>query len=67
MGWADVEGNGEWSVTVRCARIYQNIARLFAGAGIVEASRPQAEHAETAAKFRTVLDGLHISPDQLPR
>ncbi len=40
---------------------------LFAGAGIVEASRPQAEHAETAAKFRTVLDGLHISPDQLPR
>ncbi|GAA5560460.1 isochorismate synthase [Acinetobacter seifertii] len=67
MGWADAEGNGEWSVTVRCARIYQNIARLFAGAGIVEASRPQAEHAETAAKFRTVLDGLHISPDQLPR
>lgn len=67
MGWADAEGNGEWSVTVRCARIYQNIARLFAGAGIVEASRPQAEHAETAAKFRTVLDGFHISPDQLPR
>lgn len=67
MGWADAEGNGEWSVTVRCARIYQNIARLFAGAGIVEASRPQAEHAETAAKFRTVLDGFQISPDQLPR
>jgi len=67
MGWADEQGNGEWSVTVRCARIYQNIARLFAGAGIVEASRPQAEHAETAAKFRTVLDGLQISPEQLPR
>lgn len=67
MGWVDAEGNGEWSVTVRCARIYQNIARLFAGAGIVEASRPQAEHAETAAKFRTVLDGFQISPDQLPR
>ncbi len=66
MGWADEQGNGEWSVTVRCARIYQNIARLFAGAGIVEASRPQAEHAETAAKFRTVLDGFQISPNQLP-
>lgn len=67
MGWADEQGNGEWSVTVRCARIYKNIARLFAGAGIVEASRPQAEHAETAAKFRTVLDGFQISPEQLPR
>ena len=66
MGWADEQGNGEWSVTVRCARIYQNIARLFAGAGIVEASRPQAERAETAAKFRTVLDGFQISPNQLP-
>ncbi|TGU86777.1 isochorismate synthase [Acinetobacter pittii] len=66
MGWADEQGNGEWSVTVRCARIYQNIARLFAGAGIVEASHPQAEHAETAAKFRTVLDGFQISPNQLP-
>ena len=60
MGWADSEGNGEWSVTVRCARIYQNIARLFAGAGIVAASQPQAEHAETAAKFRTVLDGFSL-------
>lgn len=60
MGWADREGNGEWSVTVRCARIYQNIARLFAGAGIVAASEPHAEHAETAAKFRTVLDGFSL-------
>lgn len=62
MGWADAEGNGEWSVTVRCARIQENIARLFAGAGIVEASRPEAEHAETAAKFRTVLDGFALDP-----
>lgn len=65
MGWADAQGNGEWSVTVRCARIYQNMARLFAGAGIVAASDPHAEHAETAAKFRTVLDGLGISSAQV--
>lgn len=65
MGWADAEGNGEWSVTVRCARVQHNIARLFAGAGIVEASRPEAEHAETAAKFRTVLDGFGLSPADL--
>jgi isochorismate synthase len=61
MGWADGQGNGQWSVTVRCARIQNNIARLFAGAGIVEASDPRSEHAETAAKFRTVLDGLGFS------
>jgi isochorismate synthase len=65
MGWADVQGNGEWSVTVRCARIQHNIARLFAGAGIVAASDPRAEHAETAAKFRTVLDGFGFSSEQI--
>lgn len=65
MGWADAQGNGEWSVTVRCARIRHHIARLFAGAGIVAASDPGAEHAETAAKFRTVLDGFGFSPAQL--
>lgn len=65
MGWADQEGNGEWSVTVRCARIKHNIARLFAGAGIVAASDPNAEHAETAAKFRTVLDGFGLSSEQI--
>ncbi|MEG2127888.1 MAG: isochorismate synthase [Acinetobacter sp.] len=65
MGWADAQGNGEWSVTVRCARIQHNIARLFAGAGIVAASDPRAEHAETAAKFRTVLDGFGFSSEQI--
>ncbi|WP_333661846.1 isochorismate synthase [Acinetobacter sp.] len=65
MGWADEQGNGEWSVTVRCARIQHNIARLFAGAGIVAASDPHAEHAETAAKFRTVLDGFGFSSAQI--
>ncbi|MFC4908165.1 isochorismate synthase [Actinomadura gamaensis] len=34
--------------------------RLFAGAGIVAASRPDAEIAETAAKFRTLLDALGV-------
>lgn len=65
MGWADGKGNGAWSVTVRCARIYQNFARLFAGAGIVAQSDPQLEHAETAAKFRTVLDGLGLDSQRL--
>jgi isochorismate synthase len=35
VGWCDAEGNGEWVVTIRCARIHENRVRLFAGAGIV--------------------------------
>lgn len=67
MGWADGCGNGEWSVTVRCARIFEHTARLFAGAGIVAASDPAAECNETAAKFRTVLDGFGLSPEQISK
>lgn len=61
MGWADREGNGSWSVTVRCARLFQNMARLFAGAGIVEQSEPSSEYTETLAKFGTLLDGLNVN------
>ena len=38
VGWCDDEGNGEWVVTIRCARLQQRTLRLFAGAGIVPAS-----------------------------
>lgn len=30
--------------------------RLFAGAGVVAASEPEVETAETGAKFKTLLD-----------
>lgn len=65
MGWANAQGDGEWSVTVRCARIEASKVRLFAGAGIVSSSDPNAERLETAAKFRTILDGLGLSTDQV--
>ncbi|QIO06133.1 isochorismate synthase [Acinetobacter shaoyimingii] len=65
MGWANAQGDGEWSVTVRCARVQAATARLFAGAGIVSSSNPNAERLETAAKFRTVLDGFGLSADQI--
>ncbi len=35
VGWCDAEGNGEWVVTIRCAKLHGNQVRLFAGAGIV--------------------------------
>lgn len=56
VGWCDAEGNGEWVVTIRCARLYEQRVRLFAGAGIVPASSPAAEWRETGVKLSTMLN-----------
>lgn len=56
VGWCDEEGNGEWVVTIRCARIRDNQIRLFAGAGIVPASSPESEWHETGTKLSTMLN-----------
>lgn len=58
VGWADASGDGAWFVTLRCAEIEGDQARLYAGAGVVAGSTPEEEEAETAAKFRTILDAL---------
>lgn len=65
MGWSDAHGNGAWAVNVRCGRIFENTARLYAGAGIVEASQPNNELHETIAKFNTMLNALRLDADQL--
>lgn len=61
VGWCDAEGNGEWVVTIRCGTFKRNRVRLFAGAGIVEASQPAAEWTEVQTKLGTMLRacGLH--------
>ena len=56
VGWCDDQGNGEWVVTIRCARIHDRNVRLFAGAGIVPASSPAAEWRETGVKLSTMLN-----------
>jgi isochorismate synthase len=61
VGWQDADGDGEWVVTIRCAEAEGNTLRLFAGAGVVAASTPEAETAETAAKFRTFLHAVGAS------
>ncbi|GAA2998966.1 isochorismate synthase [Actinokineospora diospyrosa] len=58
VGWTDSHGDGEWVVTIRCAEVCDAAVRLFAGAGIVAGSDPDAELAETGAKFRTLLRAL---------
>ncbi|MEV6166715.1 isochorismate synthase [Streptomyces sp. NPDC051954] len=61
VGWQDADGDGEWVVTIRCAEAEGRSLRLFAGAGVVAESSPEAETAETAAKFRTFLDAVGAS------
>jgi len=58
VGWGDADGDGEWVVTIRCGVTEGHELRLYAGAGIVADSDPEAELAETSAKFRTMLTGL---------
>ncbi|MCB5272655.1 Isochorismate synthase DhbC [Arthrobacter sp. SO5] len=62
VGWLDAAGNGEWGIALRGAVIESPEAvRLYAGCGIVEGSVPEAELAETWAKFRPMLEALGIS------
>lgn len=56
VGWCDDEGNGEWVVTIRCGTLAGDRIRLFAGAGIVPASSPEAEWQETGVKLSTMLN-----------
>lgn len=60
VGWTDVHGDGEWVVALRCGEVADDRVRLYAGAGIVPASVPSAELAETAVKLRTLLDALGL-------
>lgn len=58
VGWVDAEGDGTWAIALRCALLTGERATLFAGAGIVADSDPQAETDETDRKFRAFLDAL---------
>ena len=61
VGWLDAAGNGEWGIALRGAVIEApDTVRLYAGCGIVDGSQPEAELAETWAKFRPMLEALGI-------
>jgi len=58
VGWFDAEGDGTFAVAIRSAIARGTDARLFAGAGIVRDSDPDAEWDELQLKYRPVLDEL---------
>jgi menaquinone-specific isochorismate synthase len=58
VGWMDARGDGEFAIALRSGELAGNRVRLFAGCGIVADSDPEAELAETQAKFVPVRDAL---------
>jgi len=58
VGWFDPAGDGDFVPALRSAVGHGERWRLFAGAGIVEGSDPDAEWAETALKFEPALRAL---------
>lgn len=64
VGWVDARGDGEWAIALRGGHICPatpNRIQLFAGAGVVADSDPDAELAETQAKFIPMLQALGLS------
>jgi len=55
VGWCDAAGDGEFCVALRCALLRGNLARCYAGNGIVRGSLPAAELAETEVKLSALL------------
>ncbi len=55
VGWTDATGDGEFCVALRCALLRENVARCYAGNGIVRHSDPAAELAETEVKLQALL------------
>lgn len=58
VGWMDAHGDGEWGIALRSGLVDGSSVRLFAGCGIVGDSDPEAELAESQAKFVPVRDAL---------
>lgn len=61
VGWMDAQGDGEWGIALRCARVDGEDGRrlrLFAGCGIVAGSDPERELAESNDKLVPMRDAL---------
>ena len=58
VGFVDPDGGGELGVALRSGLLRRCQARLYAGAGLVVASNPEAELSETRLKLRTLLSQL---------
>jgi menaquinone-specific isochorismate synthase len=58
VGWFTPDGDGEFAIALRCAEVHGERARLFAGAGVVAGSLPEAELTETWLKLQAMTGVL---------
>ncbi|MES9682105.1 isochorismate synthase [Gottfriedia acidiceleris] len=58
IGWIDLNGNGDFAVGIRSALIKEDKAKLYAGCGVVQDSKPEEEFFETGIKFLPMLNAL---------
>jgi menaquinone-specific isochorismate synthase len=58
VGWVDARGDGAWALGIRSAEVAGEAARIYAGNGIVAASDPAEELAETQLKLQALLAAL---------
>jgi salicylate biosynthesis isochorismate synthase/menaquinone-specific isochorismate synthase len=58
VGWVDGRGDGELAVAIRCGLLWEDGARLYAGAGLLRGSDPDSELAETRLKLEALLRAL---------
>lgn len=66
VGWFDLAGEGDFVPGLRAAVGEGRHWRLFAGAGIVAGSDPDAEWAEIALKFEPALRALRAGAGESP-
>jgi isochorismate synthase EntC len=59
VGWTDASGDGEFVVALRSGLLRDGKAWVYAGAGIMADSDPDAEYAETELKMQALLGALH--------
>jgi isochorismate synthase len=59
IGWTDAAGDGEFVVALRSGLLLDGKAWVYAGAGIMADSDPDAEYAETELKMQALLGALH--------
>lgn len=68
IGWVGADGHGELGIALRCGKLLEpsihglHRMQLFAGCGIVAGSDPDAELAESEAKFAALRDILTTAP-----
>ncbi len=61
VGWLGSDGDGEWGIALRSAELPEHddhLVRIFAGCGIVAASDPAVELAESEAKLEPLRYAL---------